>query len=166
MHFTVKRKSLEGCYGGLSLLRLELGISQFLPLIYVLMKQLITTVGLTEFNLLTTQIRSALVVTWVQKDASITRCHLVKRQSTISWDVGVSWHWVRKSVWLACEGSCPLHPWGTGEPPGTYSFFSAQPFFLWPHRSPQRHLSPFLHSDCVMWTHYFLPSEFSQTHMF
>lgn len=34
----VKRKFLVGCYGGLTPLRLEHDISQFLPIAYILMK--------------------------------------------------------------------------------------------------------------------------------
>ena len=58
--------------------------------IFPFIKYLTSTIGFTESNLITTQKWRALVVSWIQKGVSTTLYHLVKRRSTISWDVLVS----------------------------------------------------------------------------
>lgn len=157
--FHIFKKVFEDCFGIPISLKLEYGIIQFLPFIDPFVKHLTSIIGFTESNLMTPQKWHALVVSWSQKGVSTILYHLVKRRSTINWDVRVSVNWLGEleggqrgshSVWsssrhpLSLQASLPCH-----SPP-----LSGQPSY-----HPPGSLSPSLKSPFLspVWEIFFLP---------
>ena len=89
--------------------------------IYPFIKYLISTIGFTESNLMTTQKWRASAVSWIQTGVSITLYRSVKRQSTISWDVPVSLSrgYPQSPSQVTPSIPCPL--WTTFSPPSWLS---------------------------------------------
>lgn len=106
IYYTSWKRMFKNCFGILVFEKVQQhGIFS----IYSLIKCFISSIGFTEFNLVTTQKLSVLAVSWIQKDASTILCHLVKRQNIISWDVQVSVCW---RVWRAA--AAVTHWWAGG----------------------------------------------------
>ena len=107
--------------------------------IYPFIKYLISTIGFTESNLMTTQKWCASVVSWIQTGVSITLYRSVKGQSTISWDVPVS------SNWAGGTHKVPLKSFPPSPP------LSEQPS----HHPPAQHLHPWNLLFSVQFKKYF-----------